>query len=258
MSSCRYENWRSVVFSELVRRLRKTTPTAVRFRPCIHGRRSNSTENVCKTKLAGRRTRVCVLVHRGWDVVPGRHRRRASFAPFGAGEVDVCTRAAVATHNSHTAFRHHLPSNAAAGGINSRTWRGGNSVGGGVVKTVETAAAESAAESAVVLFPFISPPPSESSWWVRGLERGLAVLDRAATPFGHTLPLHTRTPSLPSPPRINPPLHHYTAVTAATAESLAPLLRELGVNENIMTIRGHFPSAAAAVLEAAVLSIIHN
>lgn len=255
MSSWRYENWRSVVFSELVRRLRKITLTAVRLRPCIHGRCSNSTENVCKTKLAGRRTRVCVLVHRGWDVVPGRHRRRASFAPFGAGEADVCTRAAVATHNSHTAFRHHLPSNAAAGGINSRTWRGGNGVGGGVVKTVET----TAAASAVVLFPFISPPPNESSWWARGLEGGLAVLDRAATPFGHTLPLYTCTPSPSSPPRINPPLHHYTAVTAATVESLAPLLRALGVNENIMTVRGHFPSAAAeAMLEAAVPSIIHN
>lgn len=85
---------------------------------------STAVVRIALKTFAKRNSRVCVLVHRGWDVVPGRRRRRASFAPFGAGAADVRTRAAVATHNSHTALRHHLPSNAAAGGINSRTWRG--------------------------------------------------------------------------------------------------------------------------------------
>jgi len=105
--------------------------------------------------------------------------------PLGVGTVDVCEGRRVATRRSH------IPLSAAtapATPLQVESIAELEGVEMAVVAVVVVVAAVKTAE-AVVLFPFISPLPS-------AVGRRLSVVDRAATPFGHTQPLCTRTPSL--------------------------------------------------------------
>lgn len=117
----------------------------------------------------------------------------------------MCASGTVATRCSHTAFHHRRPSNAAAGGINSRTWRGGNGDGVGGGDGGEDGGKRWRRQYFSLLFPRhrATTPPSDSSAG-REVSRGRWG--------GHTLRTHATlvlTHSVTTTiPTVSTPLHY--------------------------------------------------